>query len=219
MLRNRIKGFIFDFDGTIIVSEEVHMRAWGDLSRHVDMRLPEGFLEQSVGMSDLQLVKILAESWHHKLSEREILEMKRKFYLFRVPDECYPVPGVVDTIHWLKDEQRPLAIATSSSKEEVLPVLRNLGVVGHFTAVVTVDDVTKPKPDPEIYNLASHIMGIAAHECLAFEDSKAGVQSARAAGCSLVTIQTLYDESTLGPALLSVRDFKDERLRALLSVI
>lgn len=213
---DKIKGFIFDFDGTIIVSEQVHMRAWEDLSKKVGMDLPELFLEQSVGMSDHQCVKVLSEAWHHQMTASEILTMKRDFYMQRVPDECYPVPGVIDTIKYLKDRNHPLAIATSSSKSEVVPVLENLGVFPNFSAIVTVDDVLMPKPDPEIYYKAAQLIGLSSSECLAFEDSKAGVQSARSAGCLLVTIQTLYDEATLGAALLSVRDFDDERLRRLI---
>ena len=216
MYKGCIKGFIFDFDGTIILSEHVHMRAWEDLANSVKLRIPDGFLEQSVGMSDHQLIKILCDAWNGQLSEKEILQRKRKFYMQRVPDECKPVEGVVDIIHWLKDKNFPLAIATSSSHEEVEPVLESLRISGHFSAIVTVDDVSRPKPDPEIYRKAAQILGIKPEMCMAFEDSKAGVQSARAAGCILVTLQTLYDEAILGPALISIRDFKDDRLRGLI---
>ncbi len=214
-----IKGFIFDFDGTIIVSEDVHMRAWEDLSRQTSLKLPHGFLEMSVGMADHQLVRILFEAWHHELSEMEILNKKKNFYMARVPSECHPVPGVVDVIHRLKDKSFPLAIATSSSREEVAPILKNLNLSGHFSDVITVDDVRSPKPDPEIYRLAASKLGLPPKVCMAFEDSRAGVASARAAGCILVTVQTLYDEKTLGPALRSIRDFTDPDLRIFLDKI
>jgi HAD superfamily hydrolase (TIGR01509 family) len=219
MRRELIRGFIFDFDGTIIVSEQVHMRAWSDLAHEVGLSLPDGFLEHSVGMSDYELIKILRAAWQNQLDEQAILSRKRHFYMKRVSDECHPVPGVIDTILRLKDKQHPLAIATSSSRVEVDPVLESLGIFGCFSAIVTVDDVSRPKPDPEIYHRAAQLLTLAPAECLAFEDSKAGVHSARSAGCLLVTIQTLYDEATLGKALLSVRDFRDERLLALLSSI
>jgi beta-phosphoglucomutase-like phosphatase (HAD superfamily) len=79
-----------------------------------------------------------------------------------------------------------------------------------------VDDITHPKPDPEIYLRAAGDLGLTPRDCLAFEDSKAGVESARKAGCALVTLQTLYDAKTLGSALLSAKDFTEPALKDLL---
>ncbi len=214
-----IKGFIFDFDGTIILSEDVHIRAWQDLSKDVGLKLPDGFVEDSVGRSDHDLKMILSHAWRGQLSPCEVLRMKRQFYMMRVPDECHPVAGVVAVIDKIKENHFPLAVATSSSREEVEPVLRSLGIYDHFDTILTVDDVVRPKPDPEIYLKTASELGLTAERCLAFEDSRAGVASARAAGCALVTVETLYDRDTLGPALLSIRDFKDRQLEDLLEAI
>lgn len=215
-LKKIIRGFIFDFDGTIIVSEHVHMLAWEDLAKSVGNPLPDGYLEHSVGLSDLELIKILASAWRHELSEREILNRKRAFYMSRAPSECSEVPGVVSAINSLHSRGYPVAVATSSSREEVIPVLERLEIIDCFKSIVTVDDITHPKPDPEIYFRAAGDLGLTPRDCLAFEDSKAGVESARKAGCALVTLQTLYDAKTLGPALLSAKDFTEPALKDLL---
>jgi len=214
-----IKACIFDFDGTIIVSEHVHMKAWEDLATEEEKDLPVGFLEESVGMSDLQLVKTLAKAWSYSPSEERILERKRHFYLIRCPNESSVVPGVVEAIKDLVSRQVPVAIATSSTRDEVEPVLQRLGVADIFQSICTVEDVAHPKPHPEIYQLAATRLGVRPVDCLAFEDSIAGVSSARAAGCALVTMQTLYSEERLGPALLSVKDFKDKRLMTMMRAI
>ncbi len=214
-----IKACIFDFDGTIIVSEHVHMKAWEDLAAEEKKDLPAGFLEESVGMSDLQLVKILAKAWNQSPGEEQILERKRHFYLIRCPNESSVVPGVVEAIRDLASRQVPMAVATSSARPEVEPVLIRLGIANIFQSICTVEDVTHPKPHPEIYQLAAMRLGVSPGDCLAFEDSIAGVGSARAAGCALVTMQTLYTEERLGPALLSVKDFKDKRLMTMMRAI
>lgn len=222
MMPNRIKninGFIFDFDGTIIVSEHVHMLAWEDLARAVGLELPAGYLEQSVGLSDLELIKILAKAWRNQLSQSEILSRKRAFYMSRAPSECSEVPGVVSLIRRIHATEAPIAVATSSSREEVFPVLERLKIKDCFRSVVTVDDVTKPKPDPEIYFKAAANLGLTPEVCVAFEDSKAGVESARRAGCILVTLQTLYDANTLGSALLSGKDFQDDKILAFMDSV
>lgn len=214
-----IRGCVFDFDGTIILSEQVHMRAWEDLSKSESKRLPDDFLAKSVGMSDSQCTAILFAAWHGYMPESEILERKRFYYMERCPDECVLVSGVSDTIKSLFDRGIPLALATSSSRGEVLPVLEQWGLLKKFLRLWTVEDVAHPKPDPEIYQGASGSLGLEPRQCLVFEDSMAGVQSARAAGCQLVTLQTLYDEAKLGPAIISIHDYQDERLHALLKTI
>jgi sugar-phosphatase len=88
-----------------------------------------------------------------------------------------------------------------------------------FLKLWTVEDVTHPKPDPEIYRGATASIGLAPGQCVAFEDSMAGVESARSAGCQLVTLQTLYAATKLGPAIMSIHDYHDERLQALLRTI
>ena len=216
---DRLRGCIFDFDGTIIVSEHVHMKAWEDLAQDLHRTLPIDFLEQSVGMSDGQLVGILANFWNGALTEREILDRKRDFYMARCPTEASVVPGVIDVINFLIKREIPLAIATSSSRAEVEPVLRRLGITRKFRGICTVEDITHPKPDPEIYICAASRLELRPEECLAFEDSMAGVSSARSAGCTLVTVQTLYSAERLGPALMSIRDFTDEGLKTLLESI
>jgi HAD superfamily hydrolase (TIGR01509 family) len=214
-----IKACIFDFDGTIIVSEHVHMKAWEDLAAEENKDLPAGFLEESVGMSDQQLVKILAKAWDYSPNEERILERKRHFYLIRCPHESAVVPGVVEAIKDLVSRRVPVAIATSSTRSEVEPVLIRLGIHNIFQSICTVEDIGHPKPHPEIYQLAAARLGVSPGECLAFEDSIAGVSSARAAGCCLVTMQTLYSEDRLGPALMSVKDFQDKRLMKMMRSI
>ena len=216
---NGMRGCIFDFDGTIIVSEEVHMRAWGDLSKALSVALPDGFLELSVGMSDLQLVKILSEHWRGVISAEEILAQKRAFYMARCPKECVPVDGVVDVILALHSRRVPIAIATSSSCDEVMPVLSRLGIKDFFNGICTVEDVTHPKPDPEIYICAARKIGLKPQQCLAFEDSVAGAKSARAAGCQLITLLTIYDEERLAPSFMSIKDFKDPRILSELNLL
>ena len=214
-----IRGCIFDFDGTIILSEPVHMRAWEDLAKAESRRLPDDFLEGSVGMSDSQCTKILFAAWQGDMPETEILRRKRFYYMQRCPDECLLVSGVADTINSLYDRGVPLALATSSSRSEVMPVLEQWSLLRKFQKLWTVEAVVHPKPDPEIYIGASGSLGLEPRHCLAFEDSLAGVESARQAGCQLITIQTLYSAAKLGPALLSIHDYQDEPLQALLKTI
>ena len=214
---NRLRGCIFDFDGTIVISEQVHMQAWVDLAQATGRELPVGFLEDSIGHVDHDCAARLAAAWNHEMAGAEILARKKEFYLRRCPDECLPVPGVVEVMAFLQSKSIPLAVATSSTREEVIPVLTRLGVFESFKHIWTVEDVRSPKPNPEIYQLAAESLGLEPQECLAFEDSKAGTASARDAGCALVTLQTIYSPAELGPAMMSVKDYRDHALMPLLA--
>lgn len=207
-----IHGFVFDFDGTIVLSEHVHMRAWEDLSAETRLPLPPLFLEESVGVTDQHLVVKLAKAWEGKIDAKDIAAKKRQYYLDRSRTECELIPGVREAIQGLS-ALGPMAIATSSSLIEVEPILACFELKRFFKKIHTVESVRHPKPHPEIYLNACKSIGELPQSCVAFEDSIPGAASARAAGCRLVTLATLYDPSLLGEAWFSIRDFNDESLK------
>lgn len=207
-----IRGFVFDFDGTIVLSEHVHMRAWEDLSAETGIPLPPHFLAESVGVTDLHLVAKLAASWAGKISAKDIAAKKKQYYLERSRSECELIPGVREAIQGYSS-LGPLAIATSSSLVEVEPILTFFELKSFFKEIHTVETVHHPKPHPEIYLNACKSMGEAPRFCVAFEDSIPGAASARDAGCRLVTLATLYDPPILGDAWFSIRDFNDKALK------
>jgi HAD superfamily hydrolase (TIGR01509 family) len=212
-----IRGFVFDFDGTIVLSERVHMRAWEDLSAETGFGLPSGFLEESVGVTDLHLVAKLGDAWAGKMSSVEIAEKKKQYYLDRSRSECQLIPGVRQAIQDLSS-RGPLAIATSSSMVEVEPILAFFELRSYFKQIHTVETVQHPKPHPEIYLNACRSISCAPGSCVAFEDSIPGAASARSAGCRLVTVATLYEPDVLGDAWFSIRDFNDEVLKQYLMI-
>lgn len=208
--KHEIYGCVFDFDGTIVLSEHVHMRAWEDLSAETGIPLPPMFLEESVGVTDHELVVKLADAWIGRISAEEILTRKKQYYLKRSVKECELVPGVSRAIERLHSEV-PLAIATSSSLIEVEPILDFFKLREFFKSIHTVESVRRAKPDPELYLNACASLGFPPVNCLAFEDSFPGSAAARGAGCRLVTLATLYDPALLGDAWFSIRDFEDPK--------
>lgn len=210
LANHQIYGCVFDFDGTIVLSEHVHMKAWEDLASEVGIALPPLFLEESIGVSDQQLVEKLENQWAHKISAEEIYEKKRAFYLKRSRTECSLVPGVANAIKKIAAEV-PLAIATSSTMMEVEPILVFFKLHSFFKSIHTVESVRHPKPHPEIYRNACASLKQKPENCLAFEDSIAGSTAARTAGCRLITLGTLFDPHLLGEAWFSLTNFEDQK--------
>jgi beta-phosphoglucomutase-like phosphatase (HAD superfamily) len=201
-------GIIFDFDGVIVLSEPVHQRAWSDVAAEVGRDLPDGFLDCGIGRSDGALADELAAFWADGVAGERILSLKRQCYQRRCAAETPFVPGAPEAVRFFT-RQYPLALATSSSIEDIRPHLEQHDLGRHFRAVLTIESIRRPKPDPEIYLRASEQLGVEPSRCWVFEDSPHGVQAARAAGMRVIGLTT-----TLAPAQLSmanswIGDFKD----------
>ena len=91
----------------------------------------------------------------------------------------------------------PMAVATSARRADAIGLLGPLGLLDRFAVIVSAEDVTRGKPDPEVYLLAARRLGTPPASCLAFEDALVGVQAARNAGMRVVGVATAYDPSDL----------------------
>jgi HAD superfamily hydrolase (TIGR01509 family) len=201
------KAVIFDFDGTIALSEPVHMQAWRDIADVVRKPLPEGFLEKGIGHTDQELVKDLTSYWQQKPSYDELLAMKRFYYQKRCLTESILVPGADAFIKALA-VSLPLGIATSASVGDITPTLKKYNLESFFKSILTVESIRRAKPDPEIYLLSSAKLGIDPVDCLVFEDTPTGANAARAAGMRVVGLTTSYDASKLQPIVHSISDYQ-----------
>src|SRR6185295_2953739 len=91
----------------------------------------------------------------------------------------------------------PLAVATSARRSDAVALLGPLGLLDRFRTIVAAEDVTRGKPDPEVYLLAAARLGAAADRCLVFEDALVGVRAARGAGMRVVGVATAYEPADL----------------------
>lgn len=195
--RDGRQALIFDFDGVIALSEPTHARAWFDVAKAFDRELPEGFIESGIGHSDPMLSDRLGEDWGG-LKGADILEAKQTYFRRRIGEEVELVPGVKPAIErWFG--RYPMALATSSTREDLAPVMEREGLWPKFETVLTRDSVVRPKPDPEIYLSAASKLGVAPERCWVFEDSVQGVSAARDAGMKVVGITTTFAAESLHP--------------------
>lgn len=201
-----IRGVIFDFDGVIAASEPLHGEAWVRLGQVLNKDLPHGFVDKGVGLTDSELAHELADFWQGSPDSAYIFGEKQRLYQEKAHKHCPLIPGIKEALKTLS-ARFPIAIATSSSREDISGIVENNGLANFFKAILTVDDVTKPKPAPEIYQRAAQSLGLMPEHCLAFEDSKAGTTAARAAGCHLVALTTTAPKEKLAPYTDIIPDF------------
>ncbi len=205
------KALIFDFDGTLTLSEPVHMSAWIEMARQHSLPLPEGFLEAGIGHTDREDAEILAQSWGQTDPQHtgvSLLAEKRATYRRKALTESVLVDGVPEMLaHFSRIY--PLGLATSASYDDINPTLERYDLGQYFKSVVAIEDVHNGKPDPEIYLKSAQILGVDPSACVAFEDTIIGGDAARAAGMRVIGITTTFTERDLGKVIGAIRDFRD----------
>ncbi|MBN1506662.1 MAG: HAD family phosphatase [Sedimentisphaerales bacterium] len=219
-------GLIFDVDGLIADTEplnaKVTIRVFEDMFGVRGVR-PEDFAA-GIGRGAEVFVRAAADVHHIDLTDEQVVEAAqlREQYLIRAMyEEGVPAfPGVLALIHAaLSKPEFRLAIATSASLELSRAILESTQVPYQPMAYVCGSDVTKKKPDPQIFLLAAGKIGIEPGRCVVFEDAPSGVQAAKAAGtkCIAVTNSAPAEELAVADLLVdSLRRVGLETIRNLL---
>ncbi len=189
---------IFDMDGVLIDSGAHHRAAWRALLAELgeEPAHPE-YWRLTIGRPSEEALPLLLgrrvpehESW--RLARR-----KRDLYVSFARAGMVSVAGVREFVAALSRLGIPRAVGTSASRFDVDRILVGVGLRRHFDVIITADDVTLGKPDPEVYELAAARLGIPAEACIVFEDSEVGVLAARRAGMRAIGVTTAHSEAEL----------------------
>ncbi len=179
------KAFIFDLDGVVVDTAKFHFVAWQRLAASLDINFTEVENEQLKGVSRVRsLEKILA--WGGKTIDAATFDSKliekNQEYLEMVETltQTDILPGVHEFLLRLRSSGQPIALGSASKNAR--PILKKLGIYDLFDAIVDGTDVTKAKPDPEVFIKACQLLDMPAQNAIVFEDSIAGVQAANNAG-------------------------------------
>jgi HAD superfamily hydrolase (TIGR01509 family) len=128
-----------------------------------------------------------------------------------------PMPGVIELLDALAERGVPLGLATNSGREFATRALRAAGLYERFAAVVSAEDVERPKPAPDVYLAAAAELGADPDDCVALEDSETGVAAAKAAGMTVVGVPS-FPGIDLAEADLVVASLHDPRVWELLGL-
>ena len=185
-----IKALVFDMDGVIIDSEPIHIGLTVQLMRDLGAEPFPDEIYEFIGVRNEEMWSVLKK--RHGISEsiEELLARQKKYKIDRFfKGKLRPIDGIPEIIRTAKGRNMKIALATSSPRYFAEGVLENIKLAGYFSALVTADDITRSKPDPEIYRKAAEALCLPPEECAAVEDAYFGVESAKGAGMKCIAFK------------------------------
>jgi HAD superfamily hydrolase (TIGR01509 family) len=221
-----LSAVIFDFDGIIVDTEPLHYRAFQEILAPLGLGYSwQDYLDLYIGFDDRDALRNAFRSGGKTLADGELVELVEEkgaaFQRIIASGEVYPYPGVVELLRALSG-RIPLGLCSGALPTDIGPILVRLGINGIFNVIVTAADVLASKPDPESYALAVDRLKeaypdrvIIPENCLAIEDTPAGIASAGGAGLKVLAVANSYPESDLTGALRVVGSLDGVDLQSL----
>ena len=191
----KYEAIIFDLDGVICFTDHYHYLAWKGLADSLGIPFDERKNDRLRGVSRMASLEIVLEEYQGPtLSEEEKVALAtKKNDLYRTYLQSMTPADlsseVRDTLNALREKGLKLAIGSSSKNTPL--ILERIGLSGFFDAVSDGNNITRSKPDPQVFTMAAEMLGLAPEKCLVVEDAEAGVQAATAGG---------FHSAGIGPA-------------------
>lgn len=204
-----IEAVIFDMDGTLADSTRADYLAWERLFQDYDQKLS---YEEYIPLLGIKSVTV-ANKYLPLKDEQELKDaLARKLVYFEdIINEngIFALPHAGDFLKQVHQAGIPMALATSSRRAKMEMVMERLGFLGYFDVIVAGEEVTKSKPDPEVFIRAAEKLKADPQKCLVFEDAVHGVQSAKEANMKCIAIEAEHTKGLLDKADLVVAGFKN----------
>lgn len=205
-----IKAVIFDLDGVLVTTDELHFKAWKALAEELGIT---GFTmadnARQRGVSRMASLEVVLEKTDKTFTDEEkvaLAEQKNSMYVKSL-DTLSPsdaLGGVNEFIGYLKEKGIKTAIGSASKNTPL--ILEKTKLADKFDAISCGLDTTKSKPDPEVFLIAAGKLGIAPEECVVIEDSDAGIEAAKAGGMYAVAVGEVEHNTKADISVSSVDD-------------
>ena len=196
-------------DGVIVDTAKYHYLAWRKLANELGFEFTEEQNEMFKGVSRKRCLEILLDIGKIEATKEQFdtwMIDKNVDYLEYIEnmDESEILPDVPKVLQFLKENNIPIALGSASKNAQ--PILEKVGLLPYFDTIVDGNNVTKAKPDPEVFLLAAKQLGVKANDCIVFEDAVAGVEAANAA--EMISIG-IGDDEVLAHAKFNYNDFTE----------
>lgn len=193
------QGVIFDLDGVLCTTDQLHYRAWKGVADKLGVYFDEKVNNRLRGVSRMQSLEIILEGYRGALTDEKKLalateknEAYRKLLMTLTPKDIGQ--GVLPVLNTLREKSVKMAIGSSSKNTPL--ILQRLGLDTFFDAISDGNSITHSKPHPEVFLNAAKLLGLKPDYCLVVEDAIAGVEAAQAGG---------FDSAGMGEAATDAR--------------
>lgn len=213
---NPVKAVVFDLDGVVVSTDELHFQAWKAIAEAEDIPFSRQDNERLRGVSREQSLEILLERAARSYTDEEkttLTDLKNRIYVGLL-SQLTPrdvLPGVVSLLRILK--AKGVLTAIGSSSRNAKRILEAIELRQAFDAVADGHEVTRSKPHPDIFLAAARKLGLDPEDCLVIEDAVSGVEAARAAGMRVVGVGPAAAHPGVLRGLASLLEWDEALLR------
>ncbi len=196
-----LKALLFDLDGTLANTDELHHRAFARLLAPEGIELSYG--DYATHMLGRPNTDIMARYFPHLSAgdQTRVANGKEAAYRNMLPElDLQPLNGLHGLLDWAEANDLGTAVVTNAPRASAEAVLSALGLMGRFDRIIIGDECSNPKPDPAPYQAAMAALGVTPVQSLAFEDAPSGLRAARGSGAFVFGMRTSLDDHALRQA-------------------
>jgi beta-phosphoglucomutase family hydrolase len=216
----RTLGLLFDMDGVVCDNMPAHTEAWRRFLRGFGIEIEtKDFLENTMGMPTRDVLAYYLKRPISRAEVREFNDTKEALYRKIYRPKMRAAPGLRILLRKARAEGIPLGLGTGSMPANVDFILDGLKLRSSFDAIIGAGDVVNGKPHPETFLTLAKRLKVRPRDCVVFEDSLLGEESARRAGMTVVAVTTSHRAHEFKAAALAVRDFRGLSMTRILSLL
>ena len=185
---NDIAAVIWDVDGTLVDTAELHYQAWCVLARAIDRPFTRADFAATFGWRNPEIIPKIFGSHYSEAEVTALGDRKELYYRAEAAKGVALLRGVGALLEALTAAGLRQAIGSSAPRHNIDLILELTKVAGHVGAIVAMEDTHRGKPDPEVFLLAARRLDVAPAHCVVIEDAPVGVQAAKAGGMRAVAV-------------------------------
>lgn len=209
-MKNKIEAVIFDFDGVIAYTEEIHLKTFREVLAPFGISIDsKRWYTEFVGIGGRNIMDILLKENKLEKNLEELVEKRsNNFIEYIEKNQIEEVPGIEKFVEKLHSMKMKKAIASGSRRRVIETITKRMGLINYFDTIIGAEDTQKKKPHPEPFLLAAERIKIKPENCLVLEDSPNGFQAAKSAGIPCVCVKNPYWKELNG-CLRTIDNYKN----------
>ncbi len=172
-------GYIFDFDGVLVNTMELHFTAYSQACREFGVTVDKEQFFSQAGMTGREQIKYFADMARVQVDVEAVYRRKNELAKDWT-DKATDIPCNIALVKVLREKGVKVAVATGSTPKSILPIMAKFGI--EVDAIATAEDVKRGKPNPDLFLCAARKLGVPPQNCIVIEDSDVGIEAAQNAG-------------------------------------